>query len=146
MDDVKEFVLRECLLRTAPRINGCVEWLGARTTGRYGRVSYQRKRWSAHRLFYSALVGPIPPHMEVMRKCDNPICVSPAHLTVGTHADNMRDKAAKGRCGKTGTQKQPHCMRGHPLSGWNLYTPPGTRRRQCRACKHSRLAAARAAV
>ena len=52
---------------------------------------------AAHRLAWSIANGPIPPGAHVLHSCDNQLCCNPSHLSVGTHDDNMRDMAAKGR-------------------------------------------------
>lgn len=71
----------------------CWIWQGLRWGKGYGRYGDAR----AHRLIYAELVGDVPADMVVMHTCDNPPCCNPAHLRLGTHADNVRDREAKGR-------------------------------------------------
>lgn len=75
----------------------CWPWLGARKPTGYGFLSFQRKYWRAHRLAWFLTHGSIPAGQHVLHRCDNPPCCNPAHLWLGTHADNMRDRSAKGR-------------------------------------------------
>ncbi len=76
--------------------NECWEWLGGRAGG-YGWARFEGKTWRSHRLAYRLEVGPIPEGMCICHHCDNPSCVNPAHLWVGTIADNNRDMTRKGR-------------------------------------------------
>lgn len=75
-------------------------WLWTGGTGsrlRYGRMRVGKLEAYAHRLSYEMHIGAIPEGFVVMHTCDVPQCVNPAHLSVGTHADNIADRDAKGR-------------------------------------------------
>lgn len=78
--------------------NSCWEWTG-HPNGKfgYGRVMVNGRRVLAHRRAWELLVGPIPDGLKVLHRCDNPPCVRPDHLFLGTLADNNRDRDAKGR-------------------------------------------------
>lgn len=77
--------------------SGCVVWAGYRDRDGYGHIYVGNKKTPVHRLVYTLVHGTIPAGMCVCHHCDNPACCEPAHLFLGTQADNVMDMVNKGR-------------------------------------------------
>lgn len=125
--------------------SGCWEWTGFHKPLRgmphlkvgYGAMSYRGTSWPAHRLSYHLLVGPIPEGLIVLHQCDNPPCVNPEHLRLGTHQDNSLDASRKGR---SRNMQATHCKHGHEFTpentAWQVRNLSAVR--TCRACQRIR--------
>jgi len=145
--DVKQRL--ECGLVRQP--NGCREWQRYTNADGYGMIGDGAgKMLRVHRLAWELAHGPIPEGVDVLHHCDNPPCgeTEPSeeypegHLFLGTHADNMADKAFKGRT-HNGNEKKTHCPQRHPYDQANTYvTSRG--QRHCRACARDKQARRRA--
>lgn len=78
--------------------SGCWEWQKSCTRRGYGQISIGHQRQAyAHRVSYFMFNGPISEGLVVRHKCDNPKCVNPEHLELGTQVDNMQDCKERGR-------------------------------------------------
>jgi hypothetical protein len=120
-------IFKKCL-----KENNCLIW----TKSLYGDSLYpavyspeKKKSVRGHRYVWTLINGNIPSGMVIMHTCDNPKCLNPDHLKLGTQTDNMRDCAEKRRFYN---QNKTHCSNGHK------YTHENTRvvkeKRYCRTC------------
>jgi hypothetical protein len=122
----------------------CWEWVGSKIPQGYGHIHHNHADIYAHRASWIIYYGEIPNGLCVLHRCDNPSCVNPEHLFIGTIADNMHDRDAKGRNNKG--KRYPYiarhkhlkefCKHGHELTPDNLYfrnTKHGIQR-TCKNC------------
>ena len=109
--------------------SNCMEWTGARAIGGYGKY----RNLFAHRVAWELVNGPIPKGGWILHHCDNPICVRPSHLYLGTPKDNARDRELRGRGRKRLGLTSTHCRAGHERNDANVYTTPSGER-HCRPC------------
>lgn len=107
--------------------DGCWRWKGHLTRAGYGNFFLNGHSVVASRASWILHFGD-PGELQVCHTCDNPSCVKPDHLFLGTQTDNLRDMADK----KRGNAGLKACKNGHPFDAANTYKH--RRRRNCRAC------------
>jgi hypothetical protein len=134
------------------KTEACWLWTGPVNSHGYGTLRVNGKTTYAHRFAYTLLVGPIPEGLEPdhvkANGCTSIRCVKavadkhgPAHLEVVTHRENM----LRGEGFASRNASKTHCLNGHPFNAENTYIRrrDGQERRECRACKRSRIRARR---
>lgn len=87
----------ERFIQKVTKTDGCWLWNANKDEHGYGLVWIQNRRYFAHRVSYQIHTAVEPGDLHVLHRCDNPSCVNPDHLFLGTQRDNVLDCAAKGR-------------------------------------------------
>ena len=114
--------------------NGCWTWIGWKQQQGYGLIASGRNALLAHRASWMIHFGTIPHGLLVCHRCDNPPCVRPDHLFLGTYKDNSMDSQRKGR--SVVMPRMVRCKRGHKMSPENIYCyiSGDKMHRRCRVC------------
>lgn len=89
--------MKQKLFSKIKQVNDCWEWQGSLHRQGYGNFPYKNSGQLAHRVSWILFNGEIPSGMNICHKCDNPPCVNPDHLFVGSYQDNINDMFRKGR-------------------------------------------------
>lgn len=107
-DDIRRGIpyrpLEERFFEKVKKGNECWTWMASKNNKGYGKLDQRY----AHRISWEIHNGKIGEGLEVCHSCDNPICVNPRHLWLGTHKENMRDSVKKGRMFIPGLKGEDH--------------------------------------
>lgn len=132
-------ILKRIMSRRRFMESGCHEYTGYIGPTGYGDIIFKTQGWKVHRLLWILLNGPIPewPKAVVIHSCDNRKCINPAHLSLGTQQENIRDCVTKGR---QASRRKTHCPHGHSYAEHARHfmsdacIQQATPWRSCRAC------------
>ena len=118
-------------LKNLDRGGSCIVWIGSKTKAGYGHISIGNKVQYAHRLVYEHFHAKIPDGMYVRHLCDNPACVNPFHLEIGTPSQNRYDMAPEKRRALAvarEAKKSPEERKAHAAKMRAAITPEGKKR------------------
>ena len=121
----------------------CWIWQASKLPFGYGLLVVGERRIPAHKIAWQEMHGPVPDGLCVLHQCDNPPCVNPSHMFLGTKAENNHDMKAKGRA-RGPWAGITHCKWGHEFTLENTRIGTRTGQRFCRACKRDSRRRARA--
>ena len=120
-------------------LTGCLNWTAFKLPAGYGTINIGGTHRLAHRVSYQMCYGVDPKQLLVCHKCDNPSCVNPQHLFLGTHKDNTQDMIRKGRRVSSGINQhtnKTHCKNGHEFTEENTYhRAKNKKHRDCKICQ-----------
>lgn len=84
------------------KTQSCWVWTGGKRRKGYGCLEWEGKKRGAHRVSWELHFGPVPDGLHVLHRCDNPPCIRPEHLFLGTNLENHADRVAKLRMRQAG--------------------------------------------
>ena len=132
MENLKQRLLNSIIIDNN---TDCWNWSEGKDKDGYGKICVNRKHLRAHRLSYEVFISKFDSKNIICHKCDNPSCINPDHLFLGTWLTNMQDKVNKGRLRNQNMDKT-HCKNGHEFSSDN--TILNDNRRTCVICYKER--------
>jgi len=126
--------INEIMKKLVKKKNGCIEWIGRYNGWGYGSVWFNGKETVVHEVMWERKHGPVPKGLLLDHiVCDNPRCANNEHVKpVTCKANVLRGKGITAM-----KARQTECIRGHSLSGDNLYVKPDGHR-ACKICKRER--------
>jgi hypothetical protein len=127
--------LEQRFLQYVHKSEDCWIWTGHKNPQGYGRINVGGKLMMATHISWEIFNGKIPERLYVLHHCDNPPCVRPDHLFLGTKKDNAQDALSKGRL--KFQPRKTRCVNGHPFEEKNTWSYKG--KRYCRECRRHRV-------
>ena len=136
--DAGHDVLKRISDKTIRNQVGCWHWIGASSQDGYAKIFWNGRMENVTRVLHKVSNGAIPPKMFMLHSCDNPGCVNPSHIRLGTNSENQKDRFRRHREREAANRRKESCPMGHKLFGHNIYLTHGETGRSCRICRNRR--------